>query len=131
MTKPALSYVFLGTALIACAAGASACAEGLMLAKGRPLSPELDTGADAPMRVIFHDGSHAPVSVPMTPNATSRMTDGSASDTSDDPGNTMADADPPVDGASTPIGGGPSEPITPYRPRQGVRWQTFLPGSLK
>lgn len=116
VTQPTSHYPLLIAALIACATSVSACAESLRLTQVRPLSSELDTGDNVPMRVIFHDGSHPPVSVPMTPRK------------NDD---TLDTAD--IDAASTdsPSHGGASEPIAPYRPRQGLRWQTFLPGAMK
>jgi hypothetical protein len=70
-------------------------------------------------RVIFHDGSHAPVSVPVTARDESSTTvDTSASST-----------------AALTGGGGASAIVLPSaepaKPRSGPRWQTFLPGSLK
>lgn len=71
-------------------------------------------------RVIFHDGSHAPVSVLVTPRADSTASaDTSATSTT----------------TATSGGGGANAIVLPSaeptKPRAGPRWQTFLPGSLK
>ena len=115
-------------ALLLVFAAASAEAEGLLPREGIAGAGCTGTvsagaglaGAAAPARVIFHDGSHAPVSVPLST-----------------PGDAPA---PALDGAATTTGavagsGGGAATSTPgtepARQRSSPRWQTFLPGSLK
>jgi hypothetical protein len=79
-------------------------------------APGVTLGSDALItRVIFHDGSHPPVSVPVS--------------TRDD------DSDSSVAAAESAGGGSSSSASLPgtdsSKTRSGPRWQSFLPGSLK
>lgn len=122
MNQPRLSYALLTALCLA----ATAQAESLL-----PHAAAAETGCTGALgaggvmngeaRVIFHDGSHAPVSVPVTPR------DDSASAASSVAASTTSSG-------SVSGGGGAAMVLPsaePSKPRTGPRWQTFLPGSLK
>jgi len=122
MNQPRLIRHFLLLALLAAAA---AQADGLAPAVSAShaddctgtlrAAPGVTPGTDALVtRVIFHDGSHPPVSVPVS--------------THDDDDSSVA--------ASDNVGGGSSSNASlpgadSGKSRSGPRWQSFLPGSLK
>jgi len=123
MNQPRLIRHFLLLALIA---AASAQADGLVQAVSTShaddctgtlrAAPGVTPGSDAMVtRVIFHDGSHPPVSVPVS--------------TRND------EADSSVAASESTGGGGSSNVSLPSpdtsKSRSGPRWQSFLPGSLK
>lgn len=126
MNQPRLLRLALLTAL---SLAATAQADSL-LPRAAGASSAADTGCTGALvagsvmkgeaRVIFHDGSHAPVSVPVTPRDDSVVA-------------TAAETTSTSTGAVSGGGGAaivlPS--AEPTKPRVGPRWQTFLPGSLK
>ncbi len=127
MNQPRLLRLALLTAV--CLA-ATAQADSLLPKAAGAGNPGTETGCTGALaaggvisgeaRVIFHDGSHAPVSVPVTPRDEHAETTPTATTTAST-------------GAASGGGGAaivlPS--AEPAKPRIGPRWQTFLPGSLK
>jgi hypothetical protein len=124
MNQPRLLRLALLLALAATAV-ASAQADGLLQAAGNVsraaagphdgctgtlrASPGAVAADTFGAHVIFHDGRHAPVDVPLEPIADSPVADSAG-------------------GGGSPMGlPGADSP----KPHVGPRWQTFLPGSLK
>lgn len=128
MFSPATTRILLlGLALTA----TSALADDFMLGPGRimsdpvrsadcdntPAEPAASSGATA--RVIYHDGQNAPVSVPVTPRGGVGA------------GASVANAADTPDAAPTTPRLPSAEPAVPQKPRNGLRWQSVLPGSIK
>lgn len=138
MVTPALSRILLlGFALVA----TTALADDFMLGPGRFMSDADTRDNTSPMestapasgtaRVIYHDGHNAPVSVPVNP----RGIDGAAAGGSTGADSTTA-ATATADTADSAVSTTPTrlpsaEPSVPQKPRNGLRWQSVLPGSIK
>jgi hypothetical protein len=130
MSMPAVR----SSALMLMFAIAANCAlAGEMLAPGHSPSArsECDTQSSSSVepqmaRVIYHDGRAAPVSVPVMPRAAASMMADADAD---------ADADAVAADTRSTAGGGlqmpAPDPIVPQKPRNGLRWQSVLPGSIK
>lgn len=131
MNQPLLRLVLFSALGLAASAQADSLLPRLGAAAGGDASQAADgcTGTlraggvvGGETRVIFHDGSHAPISLPMTSR------DEAVADS--------ASAVLPASSSPAYGGGGGASPIAlpsaePSKPRSGPRWQTFLPGSLK
>ena len=93
-----------------------------------PAEPAASSGATA--RVIYHDGQNAPVSVPVNPRGIDGTPGAASGADSTTGGAGTADAADTASPASSPRL--PSaEPSVPQKPRNGLRWQSVLPGSIK
>jgi hypothetical protein len=111
----------------------SALADDFMLGPGRVMSAprasaDCDTGnpaeepaasSGATARVIYHDGQNAPVSVPVNPRGGVGA------------GATVSTVSNTPDAAPTTPRMPSAEPAVPQKPRNGLRWQSVLPGSIK
>lgn len=138
MVTPALSRILLlGLALVA----TTALADDFMLGPGRFMSDADSRDNTSPVesvapatgatRVIYHDGHNAPVSVPVNPRGIDGTAAGSTSG-ADSTTATPATADAADNSASaTPTRLPSAEPSVPQKPRNGLRWQSVLPGSIK
>lgn len=129
MVTPASTRILL---LVLALTATTALADDFMLGPGRIMSDPVRSSADcdnspaepaassgATARVIYHDGQNAPVSVPVNPRGGvgAGATVSTAADTPD-----AAPATPRLPSA---------EPAVPQKPRNGLRWQSVLPGSIK
>lgn len=132
VTPATMRILLLGLACMA----TSALADDFMLGPGRimngpdraadcdtsPAEPAASSGATA--RVIYHDGHNAPVSVPVTP----RSAGGASGTVSADRTTTTADT---TETTPNTVRLPSAEPAVPQKPRNGLRWQSVLPGSIK
>ena len=130
MGTPAITPVLL---LALALTATSALADDFMLGPGRVMSEPARAAADcdtntaeepaassgATARVIYHDGQNAPVSVPVNPRG------GVGAGATVSTGGDTPDARPATPRMPS------AEPAVPQKPRNGLRWQSVLPGSIK